>query len=357
MRKIRVLVVDDHTLVRDGIRALLALSSDIEVVGESSNGKDALRQVKRLAPDVVLMDIAMPVMTGLEATRREFPGTRVLALTQYDDSEYVVPVVEAGARGFISKMAASSELASAIQAVFHGESFLSPSAAAALVEECQQKNPGDGERDAYQQLTDREREILKLVVEGHTAREIAEMLVVSPKTVEWYKSSLMNTTEPISSSSPYAKASSPSSIAIRLIQTSAWHLAHPVVPWAAARVFLGGFPYPIPLTPPGVFLLRSPTYDVAYDHSSYRHKLTSAAGEANGYDVNCHPSGIQGPSNKVRLGGSQPCAAVPGCVSPAHRHQGVCGPGGAGEDHGGIAGDKGDQPLSLYLRLRMHASM
>ncbi len=195
MRKIRVLVVDDHTLVRDGIRALLALSSDIEVVGESPNGKDAIRQVKKLAPDVVLMDIAMPLMTGLEATRRirrEFPDTRVLALTQYDDSEYVVPVVEAGARGFISKMAASSELASAIQAVFHGESFLSPSAAAALVEECQQKNTGDGERDAYQQLTDREREILKLVVEGHTARQIAEMLVVSPKTVEWYKSSLMN---------------------------------------------------------------------------------------------------------------------------------------------------------------------
>jgi len=195
MKKIRVLIVDDHTLVRDGIRALLALVADIEVVGEAANGREALEQVKQLAPDVVLMDLAMPIMSGLDATRRirrEFPGTRVLALTQYDDSEYVIPVIEAGARGFVTKMAAFSELASAIQAVYRGDSFLSPSAAAALVEECQQKTSVEGEKDAYQQLTDREREVLKLVVEGHTAREIADMLVISPKTVEWYKSSLMS---------------------------------------------------------------------------------------------------------------------------------------------------------------------
>jgi DNA-binding NarL/FixJ family response regulator len=116
----------------------------------------------------------------------------VLALTQYDDSEYVIPVIEAGARGFVSKMAAFSELASAIQAVYRGDSFLSPSAATALVEECQQKTAVEGEKDPYQQLSDREREVLKLVVEGHTAREIADILVVSPKTVEWYKTSLMN---------------------------------------------------------------------------------------------------------------------------------------------------------------------
>jgi DNA-binding NarL/FixJ family response regulator len=195
MKKIRVLVVDDHTLMRDGIRALLALAADIEVVGEAANGKDAIAEVGRLAPDVVLMDMAMPVMTGLEATRRirrEFPGSRVLALTQYDDSEYVVPLIEAGARGFISKMAAFSELSSAIHAVHGGDSYLSPSAAAALVEECQQKPTAEGDRDPYEQLTDREREILKLVVEGHTAQEIANMLVVRPKTVEWYKASLMN---------------------------------------------------------------------------------------------------------------------------------------------------------------------
>lgn len=195
MKKIRVLVVDDHTLMRDGIRALLALAADIDVVGEAANGKDAIAEVGRLAPDVVLMDMAMPVMTGLEATRRirrEFPGSRVLALTQYDDSEYVIPLIEAGARGFISKMAAFSELSSAIHAVHGGDSYLSPSAAAALVEECQQKPTVEGDKDPYEQLTDREREVLKLVVEGHTAQEIADMLVVRPKTVEWYKASLMN---------------------------------------------------------------------------------------------------------------------------------------------------------------------
>ena len=195
MKKIRVLIVDDHTLVRDGIRALLALVSDIEVVGEAANGKEALEKVQELSPDVVLMDLSMPIMSGLEATRRirkVFPKTRVLALTQYDDSEYVIPVIEAGARGFVTKMMAFSELASAIQAAYNGDSYLSPSAAAALIEECQQKVNTDGDKDPYQQLTDREREVLKLIAEGHTAREIADMLVVSPKTVEWYKTSLMN---------------------------------------------------------------------------------------------------------------------------------------------------------------------
>ena len=195
MKKIRVLIVDDHTLVRDGIRALLSLVADIEVVGEAANGREGLEKVAELVPDVVLMDISMPIMGGLEATRRirrEFPKVRVLALTQYDDSEYVIPVIEAGARGFVTKMMAFSELASAIQAAYRGDSYLSPSAAAALIEECQQKFGTEGDRDPYQQLTDREREVLKLVAEGHTAREIADMLVVSPKTVEWYKTSLMN---------------------------------------------------------------------------------------------------------------------------------------------------------------------
>jgi len=194
VKRMKILIVDDHTLVRDGIRALLTLVADIEVVGEATNGKEALEKVKELAPDVVLMDLAMPIMGGLEATRRirkEFPGTKVLALTQYDDSEYVIPVIEAGACGFVTKMGAFSELTSAIQAAYNGESFLSSSAAAALIEEYQQKASLDG-KDPYQQLTDREKEVLKLVVEGHTAREIADMLVVSPKTVEGYKTNLMN---------------------------------------------------------------------------------------------------------------------------------------------------------------------
>jgi len=194
VKKIRVLIADDHTLVRDGIRSLLALTADIEIVGEAADGREAIEKVRQLMPDIVLMDLAMPIMGGLEAARRvrkEFPVTKVLVLTQYDDSEYVIPVIEAGARGFVSKMSSSSELASAIQAVYRGESFLSPSAAAALIDECQQKTTAKGEKDPYQLLTDREREVFKLIAEGHTAREIADMLVVSPKTVDWYKTSLM----------------------------------------------------------------------------------------------------------------------------------------------------------------------
>jgi len=193
MQKIRVLVVDDHTIVRDGVCALLALAGDIEVVGEAANGNEALKMVKELQPDVVLMDIAMPIMGGLEATRRickESPRTRVLVLTQYDDKEYVFPVIEAGASGFISKGAASSELASGIRSVYQGDSYLSPSVAKLLIEGYQR---GDTRvsRDPYEQLTDRERDVLKLVVEGYTIQEIADMLVVTPKTVEGHKTNLM----------------------------------------------------------------------------------------------------------------------------------------------------------------------
>ena len=195
MQKIRVLVVDDHTIVRDGICSLLGLTPDIEVVGEAADGREALEVVRKLMPDVVLMDIAMPIMGGLEATRRickEFPRIKVLALTQYDDREYVFPVIEAGACGFISRTAASSELASGIRSIYHGDSFLSPSVARLLVEDYQYGAGKRGSHDPYEQLTDREREILKLLSEGHTIQEIARMLVLSRKTVEGYKTTLMS---------------------------------------------------------------------------------------------------------------------------------------------------------------------
>jgi DNA-binding NarL/FixJ family response regulator len=194
MPKIRVLVVDDHTIVRDGICSLLGLTPDIEVIGEAADGKGALEMLRKLTTDVVLMDLAMPVMGGLEATRRitkEFPNIKILALTQYDDREYVFPIIEAGAHGFVSKTAASSELASGIRSVYHGESFLSPSVAKLLIENYQQGAGTMVSRDPYEQLTDREREILKLLAEGYATREIASMLTVSPKTVEGHKTSLM----------------------------------------------------------------------------------------------------------------------------------------------------------------------
>jgi len=195
MQRIRVLVVDDHTIVRDGVCALLALAGDIQVVGEAANGSEALKVIGELEPDVVLMDIAMPVMGGLEATRRirrEFPRTRVLVLTQYDDKEYVFPVIESGASGFISKTAASSELTVGIRSVYQGDSYLSPSVARLLVEDFQQEAGGRTRQDPYEQLTDRERDVLKLLAEGYTTQEVADTLVITPKTVEGHKTKLMS---------------------------------------------------------------------------------------------------------------------------------------------------------------------
>ena len=195
MQKIKVLVVDDHTIVREGICSLLALAGDMEVVGEAANGRDGLEKVSELLPDVVLIDIAMPIMGGLEAIRRihkEFPEIKILVLTQYDDKDHVFPVIRAGANGFISKTAASSELTSGIRAVFTGESYLSPTIAKLFVEDYQRVALTETNEDPYERLTDRERDILKLVVEGYKTQQIAEMLTITPKTVEGHRTSLMN---------------------------------------------------------------------------------------------------------------------------------------------------------------------
>ena len=195
MDKIRLMIVDDHTLVRDGIRALLELVDDFEVVGEAANGKEACERVKELLPDVVLMDLAMSVMNGLDATRKihkEFPRTKIIVVTQYEDTEYVIPAIRAGARGFVTKMVASSEIISAIRAVSKGESFLSSSAADALIHDYQVGPPGGDEADPYDRLTGREKEVFKLLAEGKTTREIALEMVIGQKSVETYKTSLRN---------------------------------------------------------------------------------------------------------------------------------------------------------------------
>ena len=194
MRKTKVLIVDDHAIVRDGICSLLALAGDMEIVGEAANGMEALEKVGKSLPDVVLMDIAMPIMDGLEAIRRirkEFSDTKILVLTQYDDRAHVFPAIQAGANGFVSKTAASSELTSGIRAVFAGDSYLSPSVAKLFVEDYQMVALTEDKIDPYEQLTNRERDTLKLVVEGYKTRQIAEMLTITPKTVEGHKTSLM----------------------------------------------------------------------------------------------------------------------------------------------------------------------
>jgi DNA-binding NarL/FixJ family response regulator len=189
--KIRVLLVDDHAIMRDGIRALLGLNDDIEIVGEASDGNEAVRKAQELLPDIVVMDIAMPGMDGLEATRRilkHSPGIKLLVLSQYDSKEYILPAVRAGAAGYVSKRALGSELVSAIHAVHKGESFLHPSAARALIEEYRQQTEIP---DPFDQLTPREREVLKLITEGRTSREIAAMLCISLKTVTGHRTRMM----------------------------------------------------------------------------------------------------------------------------------------------------------------------
>ena len=190
MAKIRVLVVDDHALLRDGIRALLSVHDDIEVVGEATDGREAISLVRQLSPDVVLMDIAMPLMDGLEATRRihkEHPKVKVLILTQYDNKEYMLSSVKAGAAGCVPKRAVASELISAIRIVHEGDSYLYPSVAKVLIKDYLQKM----EQDPYERLTNREREVLKLVAEGRTSRDIAALLCISIKTVLGHRTKVM----------------------------------------------------------------------------------------------------------------------------------------------------------------------
>jgi DNA-binding NarL/FixJ family response regulator len=191
MNKIKVLLVDDHAIMRDGIRAILSLHDDIDLVGEASEGQEAIEKTRELSPDVVIMDVAMPDMDGIEATRRirkESPNVKIIMLTQYDNKEYVLSAIKAGAAGYVPKRALGSELVSAVRAVNRGESFLYPSAAAALIDDYRRQA---STADPYEQLTPREREILKLIAEGHTSREIADKLFISLKTVTGHRTKIM----------------------------------------------------------------------------------------------------------------------------------------------------------------------
>jgi two-component system response regulator NreC len=194
MSKIRVLLVDDHMVVRIGLKALLEQETDIEVVGEAGDGVEGLAQAIALRPDVVVMDISMPRMDGLEATRRirrDCPTSQVLILTVHAQERYLFPVLKAGAAGYVLKSTVDTELLDAIRTVAAGGAFLYPSATRLLLEDYVNHLQRSAESDAFESLSEREREVLKLLALGHTAGQIAEKLVLSVKTVETYRSRIM----------------------------------------------------------------------------------------------------------------------------------------------------------------------
>jgi two-component system response regulator NreC len=194
MSKIRVLLVDDHMVVRIGLKALLEQEADIEVVGEAGDGVEGLAQAIALRPDVVVMDISMPRMDGLEATRRirrDCPSSQVLILTVHAQERYLFPVLKAGAAGYVLKSTVDTELLDAIRTVAAGAAFLYPSATRLLLEDYVNHLQRSAESDAFESLSEREREVLKLLALGHTAGQIAEKLVLSAKTVETYRSRIM----------------------------------------------------------------------------------------------------------------------------------------------------------------------
>ncbi len=194
MRSIRVLLVDDHALVREGIRSLLQLYEDIEVVGEAGDGREAIQKTRELEPDIVVMDISMPSMGGVEATRqilKEKPAAKIVVLSRYDNLSYARSLLEAGALGYVPKKAVSTELAAAIRAVYNGDVFLHPSIAKGVAKDYVQLIRSEHKTEPYERLTDREKEILKLLAEGYSSHQIAERLYLTAKTVLNYRKNIM----------------------------------------------------------------------------------------------------------------------------------------------------------------------
>lgn len=192
MDKILVLIADDHRLVREGLAKILEGCRDIQVVGEASNGIEALRKISELQPNVVLLDISMPKLSGLEVARRatkEFPQTKIVILSMHEEEEYTLKMVRLGVSGYLLKDSAAQEVIDAIRSAFEGKAFFTPAISKVLAESYRQVAPQ--KEDPYERLNDREREILQLIAEGHNNKEISNLLFISPKTVDNHRTNLM----------------------------------------------------------------------------------------------------------------------------------------------------------------------
>lgn len=192
--KIRILLADDHAILRRGLRALLERESDLEVVGEAADGRETVKMAEELSPDVVVLDVTMPNLNGIEAARQicgQGRGTAVLVLSMHSDEGYVLRALRAGARGYLLKEAVESELILGIRAVASGKAYFSPEVSKLLVEDYVQGLNKRGLEDRFELLTTREREVLQLLAEGKSAKDIARVLELSVYTVETHKSNLM----------------------------------------------------------------------------------------------------------------------------------------------------------------------
>ena len=193
MAALRILLADDHTLVRQGLRKVLEERPEWQVVAEAGDGRDAVRLAEQHKPDVAVLDVAMPLLNGIEATRqitRRVPQTRILVLSMYSDEAYVTQMLKAGATGYLLKDSADVDLLQAVQAVSQGKSFFSP-AVARLMSDDYARQRGENLVDRYESLSDREREIFQIVAEGKTNKEIAALLFISPSTVETHRARIM----------------------------------------------------------------------------------------------------------------------------------------------------------------------
>lgn len=192
---IRVLLADDHRVVRQGLRALLTAQPDIAVVGETGDGRETVQLAESLQPDVVVMDISMPLLNGIEATQQitsRTPEVAVVVLSMHGGDEYVLQALRAGALGYVLKQSADTELLMAIRAAQRGESFLSPAVAQRVINGYIRQADAPQTQDRYGLLSEREREVLQLIAEGKSAREMADLLCISPRTAAKHKTNLMD---------------------------------------------------------------------------------------------------------------------------------------------------------------------